>query len=42
MIEVGKDADLVVLDSDYKISDLIARGKLMTHKYDRLKKGTYE
>ena len=41
-IEPGKDADIVVLDKDYTISDLIARGQLMTHNYQRLKKGTYE
>jgi beta-aspartyl-dipeptidase (metallo-type) len=41
-LEVGKDADLILLDSKYKISDLIARGQLMTHNYNRLKKGTYE
>ncbi len=41
-IEVGKDADLVVLDNNWEISDLIARGQLMTHNYQRLKKGTYE
>ncbi len=41
-LEVGKDADIVVLDKEYKISDLIARGQLMTHNYKRLKKGTYE
>jgi beta-aspartyl-dipeptidase (metallo-type) len=41
-IEPGKDADILILDEDYKISDLIARGNLMTHNYIRLKKGTYE
>jgi len=41
-IEINKDADLVILDKDFKISDLIARGKLMTHNYIRLRKGTYE
>jgi beta-aspartyl-dipeptidase (metallo-type) len=41
-IEPGKDADIVILDKDYAISDLIARGQLMTHNYQRLKKGTYE
>jgi beta-aspartyl-dipeptidase (metallo-type) len=42
MIESGKDADLVVLDKEFQISSLIARGQLMTHDYKRLKKGTYE
>lgn len=41
-IEVGKDADLVVVDNDWEISDLIARGQLMTQNYQRLRKGTYE
>jgi len=41
-IEIGKDADIVVLDMDFKISDLIARGTIMTHNYIRMKKGTYE
>jgi beta-aspartyl-dipeptidase (metallo-type) len=41
-IEIGKDADLVILDKDYAISDLIARGELMTRDYKLLKKGTYE
>jgi beta-aspartyl-dipeptidase (metallo-type) len=41
-LDVGKDADIVILDKQYQISSLIARGKLMTHEYNRLKKGTYE
>jgi beta-aspartyl-dipeptidase (metallo-type) len=41
-LEVGKDADIVILDKDYQISDLIARGQVMTQNYKRLKKGTYE
>jgi beta-aspartyl-dipeptidase (metallo-type) len=41
-LEPGNDADLVLLDKDYKISDLIARGQLMTQNYIRLKKGIYE
>jgi len=41
-IEPGKDADIVILDKDYAISDLFARGQLMTRNYKRLKKGTYE
>jgi beta-aspartyl-dipeptidase (metallo-type) len=41
-IQPGKDADIVVLDKDYNISDLIARGQIMTQNYARLKKGTYE
>jgi len=41
-IEPGKDADIVILDKDYAISDLISRGQMMTRNYERLKKGTYE
>ena len=41
-ITTGKDADIVILDKDYRITDLIARGQLMTHDYERLKKGIYE
>lgn len=41
-IETGKDADLVIIDSDFEISDVIARGQLFTHNYARLRKGTYE
>ena len=41
-LEPGKDADIVILDKDYIISDVIARGQLMTYNYKRLKKGTYE
>jgi len=38
----GKDADLVVIDTDFGISDVIARGQLFTHTYKRLRKGMYE
>lgn len=41
-VEVGKDADLVVIDADFGISDVIARGQLFTHNYKRLRKGMYE
>ena len=41
-LEPGKDADIVILDKDYRISDVIARGQVMTRSYKRLKKGTYE
>jgi beta-aspartyl-dipeptidase (metallo-type) len=41
-IATGKDADIVLLDKEYRITDLIARGQLMTHDYKRLKKGIYE
>jgi beta-aspartyl-dipeptidase (metallo-type) len=42
VIATGKDADLVVLDKEYRISDLIARGQFMTRGYKRLRKGVYE
>jgi beta-aspartyl-dipeptidase (metallo-type) len=41
-IATGMDADIVLLDKDYRISDIIARGEFMTKEYRRLKKGTYE
>lgn len=41
-IETGKDADIVILDNEYRISDVIARGQFMTRDFKRLKKGTYE
>jgi beta-aspartyl-dipeptidase (metallo-type) len=41
-LETGKDADLVMLDKEYRISDVIARGQIMTRDYVRLKKGIYE
>ena len=41
-IAAGKDADLVVIDADFGISDVIARGQLFTHNYKRLRKGMYE
>jgi beta-aspartyl-dipeptidase (metallo-type) len=41
-VDKGKDADLVILDREYRISDVIARGQIMTRDYERLKKGIYE
>jgi len=41
-VVAGKDADLVVIDADFGISDVIARGQLFTHNYKRLRKGMYE
>ncbi len=38
----GMDADLVVLDKDYRITEVIARGQLMVKDSVRLKKGVYE
>ena len=41
-IAVGKDADLVFLDSENRIYHLIARGKIMTKNAKMLVKGSYE
>jgi len=41
-LEPGKDADVVILDKEWQISDLVAHGELMTYSYKRMKKGTYE
>ncbi|MBS4014633.1 MAG: beta-aspartyl-peptidase [Bacteroidetes bacterium] len=38
----GNDADVVVLDSDFNISYLVAMGKLMVKEGVMLKKGSYE
>lgn len=41
-IEKSKDADLVILDHEFKIHSLIAKGKMVVSNYQMLKKGTYE
>jgi beta-aspartyl-dipeptidase (metallo-type) len=41
-IAPGKDADVVVIDADYKIVHLTALGNLMTSNYNILRKGSYE
>ncbi len=41
-IQENLDADLVLLDTNYNISEVIARGQLMLADYNILKKGTYE
>ncbi|MGC9374953.1 MAG: beta-aspartyl-peptidase [Bacteroidales bacterium] len=38
----GKDADLVILDHNFKIYSLIAQGKIVVSDYQLIKKGTYE
>lgn len=38
----GFDADIVLIDSDYKISDLLANGKIFISNGKMIKKGTYE
>ena len=41
-IAPGKDADIVLLDSKFVISDIIAGGEFMMKDNRRLKRGTYE
>ena len=41
-IEVGKDADLLILDKDLKIESVMAKGLMMVHQGKVLVKGTFE
>jgi beta-aspartyl-dipeptidase (metallo-type) len=41
-IEVGKDADLVLLDSEYRIYHMISMGEFMVKDAKNVKKGTFE
>jgi beta-aspartyl-dipeptidase (metallo-type) len=41
-IEPGYDADLLLINRDYEISHLFARGALMTEGYRITRKGYYE
>lgn len=41
-IEVGRDADILLLDSKLEIKHMIAMGKFMSKDYKALKKGAYE
>ncbi len=41
-IEVGKDADLLILDKDLKIESVMAKGLMMIHQGKVLVKGTFE
>jgi beta-aspartyl-dipeptidase (metallo-type) len=41
-IQVGRDADLVILNGDYSINDVFARGVHMVKDKKALHKGTYE
>lgn len=41
-IEVGKDADLLLLDADLKINSVMAMGTFMMRDCKKLKKGSYE
>jgi beta-aspartyl-dipeptidase (metallo-type) len=42
LLSPGCDADIVILDKEFRIRDLISRGNIMTLDYKRLKKGVYE
>ena len=41
-IEIGADADIVVLDEDLNVSTVFARGRLMVNKGEVVVKGTFE
>ncbi len=41
-IQVGYDADIVILNNDYSINDVIARGVQVVKDSKPLVKGTYE
>jgi len=41
-IEVGKDADLLILDKDLEIESVMAKGLMMVHQGKVLVKGTFE
>ena len=41
-IQIGKDADLVLLDHDLNIDTVIAKGQIMIHHKEILVKGTFE
>jgi beta-aspartyl-dipeptidase (metallo-type) len=41
-IEVGKDADILLLDNDFKVKHMFALGQFMKRDYKALRKGAYE
>lgn len=41
-LDIGKDADLLLLDEHFTIDSVIARGRMMLHAGDLLVKGTFE
>lgn len=41
-LEEGKDADLLVIDGDFKIETVMAKGQVMIHQDKVLVKGTFE
>lgn len=42
MIEIGKDADLVMLEKNFEINTVIAKGKIMVRDAQVVVKGTFE
>ncbi|MGM0567278.1 MAG: beta-aspartyl-peptidase [Bacteroidota bacterium] len=41
-VHPGKDADLILLDDDYRIRYMTALGEMMIEDYEMMKKGAYE
>jgi beta-aspartyl-dipeptidase (metallo-type) len=41
-IEEGKDADLLILNRDFEIETVMAKGQLMIHQGELMVKGTFE
>lgn len=41
-IDLGKDADMLLLDSDFKVKHMIALGQFLKRDYIALRKGAYE
>jgi len=41
-LDVGKDADLVILHENFDIDSVIAKGQIMVHQGKTLVKGTFE
>ncbi|HEY8542351.1 MAG TPA: beta-aspartyl-peptidase [Pseudothermotoga sp.] len=42
IIAKGKDADIILLDKDLKITDVIAQGRILMSNYEIIVKGTFE
>ena len=42
VVEVGKDADLLILDKDLKTESIMAKGQMMIRRREVLVKGTFE
>jgi beta-aspartyl-dipeptidase (metallo-type) len=41
-IEEGKDADLLILNKDFEIETVMAKGRVMIHQGELMVKGTFE